>query len=459
MSFNAEEFILKLVSFPSISAQKEYGEGTRLCAEFLVKSLRDLGFSTDLVETDLHPIVWAERKAISNAKIRILCYGHYDVQPVDPLDKWDTDPFKGVVKDGRIYGRGTADNKGPFTCILAGVIDFLKSEPNAPIDFAFMFEGEEEISSPSMEKFLRDKKEILSKYDLIVLSDTMSPSEQQIVITSGLRGVLSFDAKFIGPNTDLHSGIFGGGIYNPIQAMTEVCESLHNRDGLVNIEKFYDEVLPVYGWEKEEIKKFPISDDEMKMSLGVEELYKQKGVKATEATRLLPTIEFTGIGGGYQGTGNKSVIPSECFVKISCRIVPNQDGDKIRELVQGAIRERCPRGVKVSFKNHDGLGNAYCIIPPKREGAMNPYPKKLEEVFEGMEDSIEENFGSKPIYLREGGSIPLISLIKDILGLDCVMMGLFTPRDNLHAPNESFSLSMMDKAIKTYKRLFERLAR
>ncbi len=459
MNFDALDFAKTLIKIPSISADVRHAKDVLICAETLAAKLTDLGFQSALVKTDLHPICWAKRKAKTEAKIRILCYGHYDVQPVDPIEKWDTPPFEPIVKNGRLLGRGSADNKGPFLCLLGGLMKFLEANPNAPIDIALMIEGEEEISSPSMEKFVQQNKDELASYDVILLSDTSSPSVNQIVVTTGLRGVFAFDVKFVGPNSDLHSGIFGGAVYNPIQAMTELCASLHNADGLVNIDGFYDDVLPIFDWERRALAKSPYGDKEIQESLHLESLYHQKGVTPSEATRFLPTLEFTGIGGGYQGEGNKSVISSECFCKISVRLVPNMNGEKIFKLVKAEIEKRVPKGIKVFVSSPDGLGDAYCVVPPKKEGAPNPYPEKLGKVFEALEISVSENFGNAPLYQREGGSIPLISLIKAQTGLDCVMMGLFTPQDNLHAPNESFSLEMMEKAIKTYASLFEKISK
>ena len=246
MAFDAVNFIAELVRLPSVSANSANASDVAKCAEVLSAKFAQLGFESKIVKTNLHPIVFAERQSrAERAKLRVLCYGHYDVQPPDPLDKWQTPPFEPVVKGGRIWGRGAADNKGPFTCLLAGVADFIEANPDAPIDIGIVVEGEEEIGSPSMAAFIKENAALISGYDFIVLSDTSSPSPQQIVITTGLRGVGTIDAVFRGAKTDVHSGMFGGVIYNPIQAMAEVCASLHNPDGFVNIEHFYDGIALV----------------------------------------------------------------------------------------------------------------------------------------------------------------------------------------------------------------------
>lgn len=457
--FDALEFTKTLIKIPSISADSSRREDVAKCAAAYVAKLRELGFEAEAVKTELHPIVWATRKAKVPPKFRVLCYGHYDVQPVDPIEKWRTPPFEPIVKDGRLCGRGSADNKGPFMCLLGGLVKFLEKNPDAPIDFALMIEGEEEISSPSMGAFLRQKAAELAGYDVLLLSDTSSISEDQMVVTTGLRGVFAFDVNFTGPAGDLHSGMFGGAVYNPLQAMSEVCASLHDKEGFVNIEGFYEDVLPLADWERENIKKSNFGDESLCACAGVKKLYAQRGYTASEALRVLPTLEFTGMGGGYQGQGNKSIIPSTCFCKISIRLVPNQNGEKIYKLVKDAIIERTPPAVKVEVSPLDGVGEAYCVVPPDREGAPKPYPEKLAKVFRAAEQAVEKNFGNKPLYLREGGSIPLISDVKRITGLDSVMLGLFTPSDNLHAPNESFSLKIMERATNSYEQIFESLSK
>lgn len=456
MPFDALEFTKELIAVPSVSADSSKAAEVARCAGIISERLNSLGFEAVVERTPLHPIVWAKRASKSGkANLRVLCYGHYDVQPVDPVEKWILPPFEPVVKNDRLYGRGSADNKGPFMCLFGGLMKFLEKNPGAPLDVAIMLEGEEEISSPSMAEFVSRHEAELKGYDAVLISDTSSPTEDQIVITTGLRGVLSFDVRLVGPNSDVHSGMFGGAVYNPIQAMSEICASLHSADGLVNVEGFYDGVIPAADWERRDIAKSPFGDEEIKKSLGLEYLYSQKGATPSEALRLLPTLEFTGIGGGYQGEGNKSVISSECFFKVSIRLVPNQNGERVYGLVRRAIESRCPKGVKVFVGEPDGIGDAYCVLPPDRDGAPNPYPEALAKIFRSIDSAIAKNFGNPPLYLREGGSIPLISMLKKRAGLDCVMTGLFTPADNLHAPNESFSLKTMRRAINAYCDMFE----
>ncbi len=451
--FDFVEFVRELVAFESVSADSSRNARTRACAEFLRRSFEQWGFESKLYETKLHPILFAKRDCPSGKpKARILFYGHYDVQPEDPLDKWDWPPFEASVAGGRIRGRGTADNKGPFSCVIWGMLNFLSKHADAPVEIAFMLEGEEEIGSPSMDDFITQHKELISGYDFIALSDTSSVSETCVVTTVGLRGTGSLELKFKGANTDLHSGMYGGAVYNPLQAMFEVCGSLHGPDGFVNIEHFYDDIEPLSDWEREEIKKNESAGKATLERLGLSEFYKQGNFTPDEALRALPTLEFTGVGGGYQGEGSKSVIASECFCKISCRAAAGQSIKKLLELVKKAVLERAPKAVKVEFLESDSTGDPYFVNP------KNPPSQKLKSAFEKMEACALEVFGAKPLFLREGASIPLISSIKQKTGLDCLMLGLFQPQDNLHAPNESFSLSMARKGASYYEKFLEALS-
>ena len=457
MKFDAVSFIKELVGIPSISAQSAHSGDVERCARVLSDKFRELGFDSRIEKTPLHPIVFAQRNCAKKPLFRILCYGHYDVQPVDPLNKWKSDPFSPQVLDGRIYGRGTADNKGPFTCLLAGIADFLEAHPDAPIDFGIMVEGEEEVGSPSMSEFIKSHPDLISSYDFIVLSDTSSPSENQIVVTTGLRGTVSFDAVFKGPKTDVHSGMFGGMVYNPIQAMAEVMASLHSCDGFVNVPHFYDGISEIQDWEREQIKRSPFTAEAVRDLLGLKGLYRQGNVDPIIAGKVLPTLEFTGVGGGYQGEGSKSVIASECFFKVCIRTVPPQQTAKILELVKQAVRERTPEQVDVEFIEYDSAGDGYFVNP--REFGSDARSRKLEKAFAALEECVESSFGCKPLFLREGASIPLIADIKKYTGLDSIMLGLFGPADNIHAPNESFSISLIEKARNYYKKFFERLCK
>ncbi len=461
MKFDTLNFIKQLIRFQTVSADSSKTSEFVACSDFLKQFFVESGFDVELAPPTERPIVIARRDSkCEGAKTRILCYGHYDVQPPDPLDEWRTPPFEPIEKDGKLWGRGTADNKGPFACMLAGLLNFLSKNPDAPLDVAVILEGEEEVGSAAMSDFIRERADFISSYDFLVLSDTSAASEDEIIVTTGLRGTGSIDAIFTGANTDVHSGMYGGVLYNPIQAMSEVCASLHDADGFVNVEGFYDGIEEMSTWEREECACHPMGEAQIKDLLGIKKLYSQKGHKAAEAVRALPALDFTGIGGGYQGEGSKSVIPSKCFCKISVRTVPPQNTRDILELVKNAIRARCPEQIKVDFIDYDGCGDGYFLnlqnltnIKDERKRAS------LEKAFEAMNKCVLEVFGKKPLFLREGASIPLISDMSKVAGIDSLMVGLFTPRDNLHAPNEGFPLQTISRATTYYERFFEEMTK
>ena len=295
------------------------------------------------------------------------------------------------------------------------------------------------------------------KGDLVFLSDTVIPRADQVVITCGLRGLVLCDVEVTGAKSDLHSGLHGGVLRNPIQALTELCASLHTPDGRVNLPGFYDDVQDVEPWEREELRKLGGDEKAYRDFLGIPDFHVPPGYTPFEAIRFLPTLEFNGIGGGYQGEGTKTVIPSKALVKISCRLVPDQAPPKIRELLHRTIRERMPKDVAFRIVDqHDGM--PYGVVPPDRPNTPKDQPPLLAKAFRAADAAITEVFGRPPLYLREGGSIPIIADIKRVLGLDSVLFGLFLPEDNLHAPNESFDLRVMEKGSAVSEKVLTALA-
>ncbi len=442
----------------SVSTDRAYAEGMRGARDYVSSLLKKLGFAVEEIATPLHPIILAERGAEHPEWPHVIIYGHYDVQPADPFDLWTSDPFKAEVRDGRIYGRGTADNKGPQAVQLVALARLLEKEPDLPLRITWLIEGEEEMGSPSIPGFLQKYAERLGQADLIIMSDTSCPDPENMVVTVGLRGLTGAEVVLTGPVRDLHSGIHGGALKNPIQALTELCASLHNPDGTVNIPGFYDDVVPPEDWEREELAKLPLSEKEYQRFLGVPAFHTAPGLNPFEAIRFGPTLEFNGIGGGYQGEGEKTVIPSRAFAKITCRLVANQTSEKIQKLLMDTIRERCPREVKLEMKPYGG-GAPYLVVPPGRPNTPANQSPVLARAFAATEQSITSAWGKPPIYLREGGSVPIIGQMHEATGLDCLMLGLFTPADNLHAPDESFHLGIMNKAISAYEGIFAQLAR
>ncbi len=449
------ELLKEYVRCPSVSADSAYKDGMDAARGFACSELAELGFSVDVIETPKHPIILAERGADPSWPC-ILIYGHYDVQPADPFELWDSPAFEPRVRDGRIFGRGAADNKGPQIVHMTALSRILEKNPDLPLRIKYLIEGEEEIGSPSFHDFLIQYKDRLSA-EMVLVSDTGGPSSKQVIVTTGLRGLCGFEMRLTGPRTDLHSGVHGGVVMNPLQALTELCASLHSPDGRVNVPGFYDDVLPACKWEQEELARLPISEEEYRSFLGVPEFHCAAGYSPFEALRFGPTLEFNGIGGGYQGEGQKTVIPSKAFAKITCRLVPDQKGEDIARLVQQAIRDRCPASVKLEFSQSE-TGDPYLVVPPGRENTPTDQPAFLARAFQKAETAIESAFETGPIYLREGGSIPIISDLKEVAGLDSLLIGLYTPEDNLHAPNESFHLGMMEAGIRTFEKFFVELA-
>ena len=442
--------------FPSVSTDPAYAEGMAQARDYATGLLKQLGFEVEVVETKLHPILLAERHGNPDWP-HVVIYGHYDVQPADPFELWTSPAFEPTVREGRLYGRGTADNKGPTVVHMSALARVLEAHPDLPLNLTYVIEGEEEIGSPSMPEFFDRYAERLAKADCLLVSDTGSPNTEQLVITTGLRGLVDLEVKLRGPASDLHSGIHGGAVYNPLQALAEICASLHNPDGSVNVPGFYDDVLPLYDWERAELKRYPETEESYAKLLDVPGFYPANGLSPLEAVRFGPTLEFNGLGGGYQGEGSKTVIPSEAFAKITCRLVAAQDPHQIQDAVIAAIESRCPEGVHCRIRR-GGVASAYLVVPPGRENTPADQGPVLAGAFDAAQAAITQNFGKAPLYLREGGSIPVIADFKARAGLDAVMIGLFTPLDNLHAPDESFDLGLMERAVTAFEDIFKSLA-
>jgi acetylornithine deacetylase/succinyl-diaminopimelate desuccinylase-like protein len=454
--FDPVEKLKEFIRHPSVSADPAFKAGMTGALDFTSGLLASIGFKVEVVKTDLHPIILATR-GDNPEWPHVIIYGHYDVQPADPLNLWQSPAFEPEIRGNRLYGRGAADNKGPLMVHIAAVGNLLERRPDLPLRITFLIEGEEEMGSPSFPKFLETYGERLKQADLVYLSDTLLPSEDQVVITCGLRGLVLCDVVVTGAKSDLHSGLHGGVLRNPIQAISELCASLHTPDGRVAIDGFYDDVMPVEPWEREQIAKLGADTEEYRNFLGIRAFHTPPGYTPFEAIRVLPTLEFNGIGGGYQGEGSKTVIPSKAFVKISCRLVANQMPEKIRTLLYAAIRDRMPKDVTFEIIDQH-TGTPYVVVPPDRSNTPKDQSPVLAQAFRAADTVIADVFGKPPLYLREGGSVPIISDIKRVTGLDSVMIGLFLPEDNLHAPNESFNLDVMAKGMRASERILEMIA-
>jgi acetylornithine deacetylase/succinyl-diaminopimelate desuccinylase-like protein len=445
----------KLVACPSVSTDPSYEAGMEAAREVLVEKLTSMGLAVKCIRTPLHPIILAKREGDSNWP-HVVVYGHYDVQPADPVELWKTPPFEPTVRDGRLYGRGAADNKGPLMVHISAIEQVLKENPNLPLRITMLIEGEEEIGSPSFLEFLQTHKDDLAG-DFIFMSDTQSPTPDQLAITIGLRGLVALEIEMTGPNLDLHSGLHGGAIKNPIHALTELCASLHTGDGKVNIPGFYDDVADLKPWELDAFRQYKRDESQYLKFLGVPEFFLEPGYGPFEAIAFRPKLEINGIGGGYQGPGSKTIIPEKAFAKITVRLVPGQKAEKIAVLITETIKQRAPKGVRLNVKVH-GAGDPYSIKPPF-QGATPDLPNSMQRAFLALKSSAQKEFGHPPIFLREGGSVPIIALLKEVTGMDSLMLGLFNPDSNLHAPNENMNLAVFEKGLRVCAEVYRVIAR
>lgn len=454
------ELLSEYVSHASVSNNPEYAEAMRGSRDFVRRRLESLGFSVEEIPTPLHPILLAQRGQDhpgSEDWPHLMLYAHYDVQPPEPLNLWESPAFEAAVRGDRIYGRGAADNKGPFIVHTLALETLLSQEPDLPLRITYLVEGEEEIGSPNFKPFLDQYRDTLSEADFILISDTGGHSEDQLVVTTSLRGLTDLEVEVRGPSSDLHSGLFGGAILNPIQALADLCSSLHHTDGTINVPGFYEGIQPVADWEREELRKLGLEDSEFQHFLGAPALRPPRGFSALEAIRFQPTLEFNGIQGGYQGPGPKTVIPSVASCKITCRLVADQDPGKVQEAVARTIEERAPEGVAVTVKRGSS-GNPYLIVPPNRPNTPPDQSQILQTAFSQMDRAVEQHFGKPPLYLREGGSIPIVAELQRVAGLDSILLGLYTSEDRMHAPNESFHLGIAEKAVPAFTDLFKGIA-
>lgn len=454
--FDPVEKLKEYVRHASVSADPKFLDGIAGAQQFLLKLFKEMGLQAEAVPTERHAVIVAKR-AGDPSWPHVIIYGHYDVQPPDPLTQWKTPPFEPTIVGERIYGRGTADNKGPLMVHITAVARLLEKNPNLPLRITFVVEGEEEIGSKNFKTFLLQNKHRLNG-DFIYMSDNGILSPDQMIVTVGLRGMLALEIELTGPKSDLHSGMHGGVLMNPLQALAELAASLHTPDGRVNIPGFYDKVVEPEPWEREQLKKANLDLKSYQEFLGISKFHTPPGYTPFEAIRFQPTLEFNGFTGGYQGEGTKTVIPSKASCKITCRLVPNQTPGNTADTVINAIKARCPEGVTMTItRQHDAT--PYVVIPPDRSNTPKDQSPALANCFRALEKAGTEVWGKPPIYLREGGSVGLLADLKEVLGLDAVMMGLFLPEDNLHAPNESFHLGVMKKGIETSERVLAQLAK
>jgi acetylornithine deacetylase/succinyl-diaminopimelate desuccinylase-like protein len=424
----------ELLAIPSVSSQTERKPEMRRAAEWLKNHMTNIGLQNmQILETGGHPVVYADWLGAAG-KPTILVYGHYDVQPEDPVDLWKTPPFEATIRGENLYGRGASDDKGQIFIHLKAIEAFLKNGGALPMNIKIIFEGEEEIGSENLAKFISEHKELL-KADVIVISDSGMFAKGVPSVTYALRGLAYMEVEVTGPNGDLHSGSFGGSVHNPIQALTEMIASLHDKNGRITVKGMYDDVRPLTKAERAAFKELPWSDKKYAKSLGLKQLYGEKGFTTLERLWARPTLECNGIWGGYTGEGAKTVLPAKAFAKISMRLVPDQSSEKIAKLFEKHFKAIAPKTVSVHVRNLHGGEPA--ITPVDSPGVQAAVV------------ALEKGFGKKPLYQREGGSIPIVVDFKKLLGIDSVLLGFGLPDENAHAPNEFLNLDNFFGGIKT----------
>lgn len=425
--------LLQLLRIPSISAKNENKADMITCAEAVKEHMLAAGADKAVIyETAGHPVVYGE-KMIDPSKPTVLVYGHYDVQPVDPLNLWNSPPFEPTIKDGKIFARGSADDKGQFFMHVKAFETMVQTN-SLTTNIKFIIEGEEEVGSPNLATFVKNNKELL-KADVILISDTAMISMENPSIDIGVRGLSYIEVEVTGPNRDLHSGVYGGAVANPITMLAKMIASCHDENNHITIPGFYDDVVEATPEERKLMAAAPYDENEFKADLGVSELWGEKGFTSNERTGIRPTLELNGIWGGYTGEGAKTVLPSKAFAKISARLVPNQSSEKITEKLINYFQSIAPAGVVVKASEHHG-GEPY----------MTPVDSKA---YKAAAAAMKDTFGKDPIPVRGGGSIPICALFEKELGIKIVFMGFGLDSDNLHSPNEKYDLVNFYKGIET----------
>ena len=435
--------LFELLRIPSVSADSRHKLDVSKAAEYVVQKLKDAGADkVELCETKGHPIVFGE-KIINTSLPTVLVYGHYDVQPADPLNLWDSPAFEPIIKDGKIYARGSCDDKGQFYMHIKA-FEIMNKLNKLSCNIKFMIEGEEEVGSDNLGTFVKVNKAKLNA-DVILISDTSLISLDTPSITVGLRGLSYLEVEVTGPNRDLHSGVYGGAVANPINILSKMITSLQDEDGRITIPGFYDKVAELTSAQRTDLNKAPFDLNAYKKELGIDEIKGEKGYTTLERTGIRPTLDVNGIWGGYIGEGAKTVLPSKASAKISMRLVPNQNSEEIMKMFTDHFISIAPKSVKVKVTPHHG-----------GEPAVTPTDSKA---FKAASSAFEEVWGKSPIPTRDGGSIPIVSLFKKELGLDTVLMGFGLDSDAIHSPNEHYGIKNFLIGIETIVSFYKHYAK
>jgi len=437
-----EEYF-QFLRFPSVSTDPERAGDVANCAAWVAAKLNRIGLKAEIHPTARHPIVVA-RNEHRPGRRTVMIYGHYDVQPVDPVELWDSPPFDPQLKDGIVFARGSTDNKGQIYAHILGIEETLREKGELPVNLIVLVEGEEEIGSAHLEDFLQTHQEEL-RCDVIAISDTGMIAPGVPTFTYGLRGIGALEIKVTGPSTDLHSGIYGGAVANPAAAVARLVASLHDTNGHVAVPGFYDDVAPLESWEREAWAKLPFSDADILSVTGAPELFGEAGYTSLERTWARPTAEVNGIYGGFQGAGTKTVLPREAFAKLTFRLVPNQRPDDVMEKVKAHLQAHCPPGIRLAISGGHA-GEPYVTSPKSAFGIA-------------AQRALRRSFPDKDVALiREGGSIPIVNTFKRVLGVETLLLGLALPDCRAHAPNENFPIENFFAGIRLNRALLEELA-
>ena len=437
--------LMEFLRIPSISSLPENEKDVQCAAEWVAERLRSAGIDhVQIFPTGGHPVVYGDWLHATD-KPTIMIYGHFDTQPVDPVDLWSAPPFEPVIKDDRIYARGASDDKGNMLAPIIAAEAILKSQDELPVNLKFFFEGQEEIGSPQLPEFIAAQKELLA-CDLVISADGGQWEDEQPAILTSLRGVCALQIDARGARSDVHSGVYGGSFLNPIQALAQILASMHGQDGRILIEGFYDTVRTISAAEQSQIKAIPFDENKYKQELGINDLFGEKGFTTYERAWVRPTLEFNGIWGGFQGEGTKTVIPSEAHAKVSCRLVPDQQPDQIVDLIERHVEKQAPVGVTISVHKEPSKADPYSI-PYDHPG--NQAARSVHKVL----------YGKEPYYLRMGGTIPVCALLRRYLDAYTINFAFGLRDENIHAPDEFWRLKNFKLAQKAHGMLLEELGR
>ncbi|MEX0680690.1 MAG: dipeptidase [Balneolales bacterium] len=439
-----KEELFELLRIPSISVDSDYKEEVYRAARFVADQLEHIGLNgVAIEESEGYPIVYGEHLEAGPGKPTILIYGHYDVQPPDPLEDWQTPPFEPSVREGKIYARGVSDDKGQVFTHIKAIESFLKTGTELPVNVKFVIEGEEEIGSPGLRPFLAANKERLT-CDMVLVSDTAMFAKDTPSITYGLRGIMYLELEVTGPIRDLHSGVYGGGVQNPANALCEMIAKLKDENGVIQIPGFYDKVRPLTEKERTAYDQLPFDQQEYNRELGIEEAFGEAGYSTLEQVSARPSLDVNGIWGGYLGKGAKTVLPARASAKISARLVPDQEPKEIFSLIRQHLYNIQPKGVRLNIIEHHG-----------------GHPVLVDLEFYGLKAAaaaFEDVYGKKVLFSREGGSIPIVADFAKTLNATTILMGFGLNSNAIHSPNEHFHLNDFERGMKTSARFFELLS-